>query len=110
MKSKRTKATSIPYRVKKAVWDRQMGMSLVSGKAISISECCCHYIPRSKGGLGIEENIIGLTHEEHMVFDNNLPGSHKYESQMIGAVAKKHLQASYDDWSEDKLVYRKFRR
>lgn len=84
-----------------------MGMSLVSGKAISVAECCCHYIPRSKGGLGIEENIIGLTWEEHMVFDNNLPGSHRLESQMIKDVAKKHLKNSYKNWSEERLIFKK---
>lgn len=85
-----------------------MGMSLVSGKAISVSECCCHFIPRSKGGLGIEENIIGLTWEEHMIFDNNLPGSHKLESQMMRDVARKHLRKSYKNWDEKRLTYLKY--
>ena len=59
MKSKRTKATDIPQKVKQAVWERDGGRCVVCG-------CCrnvmpnAHFIPRSKGGLGIEENIVTL--------------------------------------------------
>lgn len=55
MKSKRSKATDIPQKVKQAVWERDGGRCVVCG-------CCrnvmpnAHFISRSKGGLGIEEN------------------------------------------------------
>lgn len=60
-KSKRTKACEIKPSVKQKVWERQNGVSIFSGAPITVSECCCHYIPRSKGGLGIEQNILGMT-------------------------------------------------
>ena len=105
--NKRTKALSITWNTKEKVWKRQHGRSLYSGKPISVSECCCHFIPRSKGGLGIEENIIGLTYEEHMIFDNNLIGSHLAESKLIEKKAREHLMKSYSDWDESKLIWRK---
>lgn len=103
--NKRTKALSIPMKVKKAVWDRQGGRSIVSGKPITVYECCCHFVPRSKGGLGIEENIVGLTYEEHMILDNNLPGNHSKESKKYKDLCEKHLKEHYPNWDRKDLVY-----
>ena len=105
--NKRTKALSITWATKKKVYERQHGMSLFSNKPISINECCCHYIPRSKGGLGIEENIVGMTPQEHMIFDNNLIGSHKEESDRMRIRARNHLMEHYEDWKEEKLIWKK---
>lgn len=108
MKSKRTKALEISKKTKLRVWIRQKGKSIISNTPISISECCCHFIPRSLGGLGIEENIIGLTYKEHMIFDNNLIGSHKEESELYRKIATEHLKANYQDWNESNLFYKKY--
>ena len=106
--AKRTKALQIPQRVKQIVWIRQGGKSIWSGKRISPSECCCHYIPRSRSGLGIEENIVGLTQEEHMIFDLNEPGDHLAVQQAMRKKARDHLKSFYPGWNEDDLKYRKW--
>jgi len=105
--NKRTKALQITQKTKFKVWERQDRRSIISGTPISVSECCCHYIPRTKGGLGIEENIVGMTNEEHMIFDNNVIGGQKELSQQWREIARRHLKAHYPNWSEDKLIYRK---
>lgn len=108
MKSRRTKALEISMKTKQKVWERQDGVSLWSGKPITVSECCCHVVPRSKGGLGIEQNIVGLTQEEHMIFDDNLPRT-KGRTQMIQMRAKalKHLKQHYTDWNMEDCIYKK---
>lgn len=65
-----------------------------------------HYIPRSKGGLGIEENIVTLCTNMspsrcHYKYDF---GSRK-EKEEIGGKIKDYLKGQYLDWSEDKLTY-----
>lgn len=107
MKSKRTRATEISRLVKQKVWERQNGCSIISGYPIDVSECCCHFVPRSKGGLGVEENIIGLTPTEHMIFDNNHVGAKKEVSIKWREIARKHLMKHYPDWNEEKLRYKK---
>lgn len=106
--NRRTRALQIPPRVKMIVWNRQNGRSVYSGKPISADECCCHYVSRARSGLGIEENIVGLTYEEHKIFDLNEPGDHRKEWMEMREKAKKHLQSSYPGWDEEKLKYRKW--
>ena len=119
-KSKRSIATSIPPLVKQKVWERQNGKSLFSPYIpISVEECCCHFIPRSQGGLGIEENIFGCVQRsyrnEHMFFDGNyLRGAHDPCVQVTGltqeemhTVVRNHLIRNYPDWDEENLKYKK---
>lgn len=68
-----------------------------------------HYIPRSKGGLGIAENIVTLCTELtenqcHRRFDFGTAE----ERKAIGGMIKRYLQAHYPDWKEEELVYRKY--
>lgn len=117
-KSKRAQATSIPKSVKENVWRRQHGKSLFAPYSpITVEECCCHFIPRSKGGLGIEENIFGCVQrtyrDEHRMFDGNELVSPKDAEKFnltreeMHSVVRNHLILHYPGWSEDKLVYRK---
>lgn len=106
--NKRTKALKISPRVKQLVWIRQGGRSLWSGKPITVEECCCHFVSRARSGLGIEENIIGLTHEEHRIFDLNEPGDHKDIWFKMRDKARKHLQDFYPGWNERDLIFKKW--
>lgn len=116
-KSVRTKALEIPRSVKEAVHKRQKGRSIFAPyQMISVEECCCHYIPRSKGGLGIEENIFGCSQEQHRLFDNNVlksPTSKRITNltiQQMHSVARNHLIRSYgSSRNESKLIYKKFK-
>lgn len=105
---KRTKATNISKEVKEKVWIRDGGRCVVCGNNYNVMPNA-HYIPRSKGGLGIEENIVTLCTELtpnkcHRKFDF---GNRK-ERLEIKEKIKNYLSSKYDDWNEEKLIYRKW--
>lgn len=112
MKSKRTRALEISKEVKERVWERQNGRSLFAPYLpISVEECCCHYIPRSQGGLGIEENIFGCVQRpwinEHQEFDlhrnvNNLT------NEEARIVVENHFKRNYRNWNKEELRYSKW--
>lgn len=63
-----------------------------------------HFIPRSHGGLGIEQNIVTLCPRCHHEYDN---GSHRRE---YGEFIRAYLKAKYADWNENDLIYTKWRK
>lgn len=108
MKTKRAKATNISKAVKEKVWQRDGGRCVVCGNYCNVMPNA-HYIPRSKGGLGIEENIVTLCTELtpnkcHRKFDFG----NKKEKKEIKEKIKKYLSSKYEDWNEEKLIYRKW--
>lgn len=107
MKSTRSKATDISESVKQRVWERDGGRCVVCGSHIAMPNA--HYIPRSKGGLGIEENIITLCtsmtpNHCHERFDK---GTQK-EREQIRKIIRSYLQEKYSNWNEEDLVYHKW--
>ena len=97
-KSRRTKALEIPPKVKKAVYERDGGCCVCCGRRGNPD---AHFIPRSQGGLGIEENILTLDWECHMRFDQST------ERAKMKAFFREYLKSKYPEWDEEKLVYRK---
>lgn len=98
--SKRAKALAICNTVKQAVYDRDGGVCIWCGRR-GYPEA--HYIPRSKGGLGIEENILTLCRGCHDHYDH---GS-RFERECMREEFEKHLRGHYPDWDEEKLYYRR---
>lgn len=98
---KRTKALQIPSKVKSAVYERDGGRCVLCGRFALPEWACAHYIARSHGGLGIEQNILTLCPPCHVRYD------HSIERKAIRIILRAHLERCYDDWSEDKLIYRK---
>lgn len=96
--SKRSNACAIPMRVKRVVYERDQGRCILCG---AMGDPWCHYIARSHGGLGIEENIVTLCPRCHYEYDN---GRHHWE---IKGQIRKYLQWKYPDWDEKKLTYTK---
>ena len=96
---KETKATKIPEKVKKAVWERDGGRCIV---CLRPGNPWCHFIPRSQGGLGIEQNIVTLCNACHQLYDNS---EHRCE---IRWKLRKYLKSKYPDWNEDLLYYKKY--
>lgn len=64
----------------------------------------CHYVPRSKGGLGIEQNVVTLCMKCHHNYDNGL---RKEEKEAIRRKIKAHLAQLYPNWSNYTLTYKK---
>lgn len=110
MKSKRTKALEIPPQVKKAVALRDSvdnyPCCLWCGKPAPTDNItafsCAHYLPRSRGGLGIEGNILTLCRDCHFKYD------HTDNREKMGEFFKGYLQSKYTEWDEKKLVYKKY--
>lgn len=64
-----------------------------------------HYIPRSRGGLGIRQNAaVGCT-DHHRMLDNGAGG----EREEMLALFRGYLQGLYPDWNEQDLVYSKWK-
>ena len=106
-KANRTKALDIPMAVKRKVAERDSrdghpcciycGLPAPSEYPLTFSNA--HYIPRSQGGLGVEENILTLDWECHMKYD------HSDEREEMKAFFREYLMSKYPDWDEEKLVF-----
>lgn len=96
---KRTKALSIPPRVKEAVWERDGQCCVYCGNPYAAPEA--HFIARAQGGLGIEENILTLCRECHRKYDQT------YHRKQMRTFFRDYLSSAYTGWSEDKLIYRR---
>ena len=105
MKSKRTKALEIPKKVKEAVAERDMYCCIWCGKPAPktnpLAFSNAHYIPRSQGGLGIEENTMTLCWKCHQEYDNST------KREKMKAFFREYLKTKYPDWDEEKLIYKK---
>ena len=99
MKSKRTKALAITKTVKDKVFQRDGGRCILCGSIQGLPEA--HYIPRSQGGLGIEENIVTTCRLCHDRLD------HTAERPALLERVKRHLILWYPDFSDTERVYKK---
>ena len=114
---KRTKALGISPAVKKAVYVRDGGCCVWCGSAAgqiaqrhrrrnfqhdAAGQPNAHFIPRSSGGLGVEENILTLCWDCHMKFDQTAARA-KMREYFRG-----YLESKYPDWDENALTYKKY--
>lgn len=101
MKSKRTKACEISQQTKRRVFERDNGRCIICGKA-GIPNA--HYIRRSQGGLGIEQNVVTLCMICHNAYDNG------FLRERIGQKIHDYLEYKYfPNWKEEDLVYNKWK-
>lgn len=98
---KSTKACDISKSVRKQVMDRDDGRCFICSSFEGIQ--IAHYIPRSRMGLGIPQNLACMCYLCHSDYDN---GRFRNEYQ---EVFKRYLQSKYDDWDETQLTYKKRR-
>lgn len=97
--SKRTKALQIPPNVKAAVWERDGGCCVYCGSHNAAP--VAHYIARSHGGLGIEENILTLCGECHRRYDQTT------KRREMKEFFREYLKSKYPEWDEKNLIYRR---
>lgn len=100
--SKRSKACNISKKVKDIVEARDNGLCVICGQpGIGNS----HYIRRSKGGLGIEQNVVCMCIECHNAYDN---GKDKEKVEIIRNKTREYLKRQYgESWKEENLYYKK---
>lgn len=99
MKSARTKACDISKRTKDIVWERDGERCIRCGSHYAMPNA--HFIPRSKGGLGIEQNIVTLCLQCHYEYDET------FKRNEIGEYIERYLRRKYPDWDKEKLIYRR---
>ena len=99
MKSKRSKACDISQSVKRIVFDRDNGRCIFCGSSQAMPNA--HFIPRSKGGLGIEQNVVTACLICHHKLDQTS------ERKQMLEYTKNYLMSKYDNWMIESLVYKK---
>ena len=99
-KSKRSRACDIPKKVRDRVWERDGGKCIICGNHQAMPNS--HFIRRSQGGLGIEENITTMCLRCHSMYDQ---GS---DRRTIEAYIENYLKSHYPDWDREKLIYKKW--
>ena len=64
-----------------------------------------HYIPKSKLGLGIEENGVEGCRYHHSLLDN---GNKNLRKEML-SIMEEHLKSFYPNWNKENLIYKKWK-
>lgn len=95
----RTKALDIPAKVKDRVWERDNHCCILCGNPQAAPNA--HFIARSHGGLGIEQNIVTLCAKCHRDYDQTA------DRQYLRTELRRYLSRKYPDWKEEDLIYRK---
>lgn len=98
MKSARTKAVDISSKVRKEIHERDK-WCIICGSNYNLS--IAHFIPRSKGGLGVKENLVLLCFKCHMDYDQSLKRGH------LGSIISDYLKKQYGDIDKNDLIYKK---
>lgn len=109
-RSKRAKATDFDSKTRARIKQRDRNECLFCrlGK-YGVSDTrwlppqIMHYIPRSAGGLGIEENGVEGCQYHHNLMDNGNTG----QREEMRADMRKYLKGLYPGWNEEMLYYRK---
>lgn len=98
-KSRRAKACDIPQRVKDRVWERDGYKCIICHSRYAFPNS--HFIRRSQGGLGIEENIVTMCMTCHSMYDQYI------DRKNMEAYIENYLKNLYPNWDRTKLVYKK---
>ena len=109
-KSKQARAREFSARARKEIRERdgdacifcRMGycMEGASWYSLQIRETM-HYVPRSRGGLGIPENGALGCRWHHEMMDNGNRGKREEMLELF----KGYLKGKYPDWDEKELTY-----
>lgn len=113
MKSKRSKATDFSQKEKRAIIERDMGQCIFCKKKYKMENASpflldikdyMHFIPRSQGGLGIEENgAIGCRYHHDMMDFGRLDVKTEMQTMF-----EEYLKSRYPRWDKNDLVYDKW--
>lgn len=101
LSSKQAKAKAISSTVKMIVFNRDSGRCVYCRRPGNPE---AHFIPRSKGGLGVPQNILTLCRTCHEQFDNGT----KEVRDGMREYFREYLMTQYPDWDESKLIYRRY--
>ena len=97
--SKRSNATNISKKVKDIVWIRDKGRCIICHSSQAFPNA--HYIPRSNGGLGIEENIVTLCKMCHFKLDQTS------DRKELLKIVKSYLDRFYKGFNDEDRKYKR---
>lgn len=100
MKKASTKACEISPEVKCAVAERDGGICVICGRNVGLPEG--HYIPRSKLGMGIPENVVCICRECH-----DKQHARGY-GELVRRRMKEYLEEKYPGFPDEDRVYHKY--
>ncbi len=111
--TKRTRKLQFDKKTREKIYYRDRGqcifcnmgyhMKCKSGLLLEIKDIM-HFIPKSSGGLGVEQNGALGCRYHHELLDNGKEGLRKEMLKLF----EKYLCSIYPDWSKDDLVYKKW--
>lgn len=110
--NKSTKRLQFSAKTKKAIYERDGDMCIFCRMNYHMegTSCfeyalkdCMHFVNKSAGGLGIEQNGVTGCRYHHGLLDN---GSHGLRIEML-QIMENHLKDCYPDWDKNKLKYGK---
>ena len=104
-----TRNTAIPAKVKQAVairdevdgWPCCLICGTPAPPSAHTAFSCAHYIPRSAGGKGVEENVVTLCPRCHSMYDQGI------DRRTTAAYIEEYLKSKYPHWDKELLVYKK---
>lgn len=100
--SRRTKELSITKQTKMKVWERDNHRCIFCNKLVPWNMANSHFIKRSHGGKGIEQNIMTNCEECHRLFDDS-----KERQEWRLEYAERYLRLKYPNWDINDLIYKK---
>jgi len=107
MKNKRKQALKISAETYNKVYERDgncvlckiLGehpkVKLAKEKGLPVLYQCHHFIPKSRLGMGIEENLVMLCYYHHAE-------EAKYRKEL-----ENYLKNKYENWNEEDLIFKK---
>lgn len=97
---KSTRKTDISPKVRQEVYERDNHRCILCGNP---NVQVAHYIPRSRLGLGIAENLVCLCVVCHFETDNG-KNTKQYQKKI-----ETYLKGKYKGWNKQNLAYKKWR-
>lgn len=98
-KTKRARATDISPSVRRIVHERDRYRCIFCGSTYHIE--LAHIISRSKGGLGIEQNLVCTCQKCHRCMDSNSDFGKELRKR-----AKHYLEFIYGKFDEKEMKYK----
>lgn len=94
---KRKDYLEISKKTKLEVWARDGGKCVVCGNHCAMPNS--HVVRRSRGGLGIKENVVTHCLKCHMAYDS-------FDPEIV-LKTEKYVRELYPDWTKEKVTYKK---
>lgn len=109
-----TRAKQFDQKTQMKIWNRDVARCVLCAAGYHMEEATdplmlqirdiMHIVPKSQGGLGIEQNgVVGCRFHHHMM-DNGKDGRRE---EML-EICREHLRACYPDFDETQVVYDKW--